>query len=222
MNEEKKLFQCQICGREYERAEGTCDCGADLTIYGKWILEEPGPEPPEPDPSEPETPEPESPEPEPPETQPPEPDPPKPKQPRTGWKYLLAGAVVAVGVLGVLGLFLAGVQQGKKSEVPPVSDEKEDESSREADAETPEECYQLGRAYEYGIEVDQDYTEAAKWYEKAAEQGDMSAQEKLIQCYRNGKGVEKDERKAVEWISRLNDQQYKKTKEMQEKLEQEE
>ncbi len=68
MNEEKKLFQCQICGREYERAEGTCDCGADLTIYGKWILEEPGPEPPEPDPSEPETPEPESPEPEPPET----------------------------------------------------------------------------------------------------------------------------------------------------------
>ena len=59
MNEEKKLFQCQICGREYERAEGTCDCGADLTIYGKWILEEPGPEPPEPDPSEPETPEPE-------------------------------------------------------------------------------------------------------------------------------------------------------------------
>ena len=74
-------------------------------------------------------------------------------------------------VLGVLGLFLAGVQQGKKSEVPPVSDEKEDESSREADAETPEECYQLGRAYEYGIEVDQDYTEAAKWYEKAAEQG---------------------------------------------------
>ena len=37
----------------------------------------------------------------------------------------------------------------------------------------------------------------------------MSAQEKLIQCYRNGKGVEKDERKAVEWISRLNDQQYK-------------
>ena len=49
MNEEKKLFQCQICGREYERAEGTCDCGADLTIYGKWILEEPGPEPPEPD-----------------------------------------------------------------------------------------------------------------------------------------------------------------------------
>ena len=47
MNEEKKLFQCQICGREYERAEGTCDCGADLTIYGKWILEEPGPEPPE-------------------------------------------------------------------------------------------------------------------------------------------------------------------------------
>ena len=99
MNEEKKLFQCQICGREYERAEGTCDCGADLTIYGKWILEEPGPEPPEPDPSEPETPEPESPEPEPPETQPPEPDPPKPKQPRTGWKYLLAGAVVAVALL---------------------------------------------------------------------------------------------------------------------------
>ena len=198
MNEEKKLFQCQICGREYERAEGTCDCGADLTIYGKWILEEPGPEPeapepeapepeppepepPEPEPPEPEPPEPEAPEPEPPEPdppkpgppepEPPEPDPPKPKQSKTGWKYLLAGAVAAVVVLGVLGLFLAGVQQGKKSEVPPVSDEKEDESSREADAETPEECYQLGRAYEYGIEVDQDYTEAAKWYEKAAEQG---------------------------------------------------
>ena len=70
--------------------------------------------------------------------------------------------------------------------------------------------------------VEQDYETAVEWYEKAAEQGDMSAQEKLIQCYRNGKGVEKDERKAVEWISRLNDQQYKKTKEMQEKLEQEE
>ena len=68
---------------------------------------------------------------------------------------------------------------------------------------------QLGNCYYDGKGVEQDYETAVEWYEKAAEQGDMSAQEKLIQCYRNGKGVEKDERKAVEWISRLNDQQYK-------------
>lgn len=43
------------------------------------------------------------------------------------------------------------------------------------------------------------YQEAAKWYQKAAEQDDAEAQKKLADLYAEGKGVKKDPLTAIEW-----------------------
>ena len=50
----------------------------------------------------------------------------------------------------------------------------------------------LGRMYDKGEDVKQDYTEAAKWYQKAAEQGKAAAQNNLGYMYHNGEGVKQD------------------------------
>ena len=54
--------------------------------------------------------------------------------------------------------------------------------------------------YEKGYGVSKDYSEAVKWYRKAAEQGDAEAQNNLGQMYRNGYGVSKDYSEAVKWF----------------------
>ena len=46
----------------------------------------------------------------------------------------------------------------------------------------------------------QDYTEAVKWWRKAAEQGNTDAQYSLGVCYFFGHGVTKDEAEAVKWL----------------------
>lgn len=79
MSEEKQeLCQCQVCGRRYNRAEGTCICGADLSIFGKWISES---EKPVPDNPTPDKPVPDNPTPDKPGPGKPEPDKPKPDKP---------------------------------------------------------------------------------------------------------------------------------------------
>ena len=57
----------------------------------------------------------------------------------------------------------------------------------------------LGNMYYWGNGVSQDYSEAVKWYRKAAEQGDAEAQNNLGQMYRNGYGVSKDYSEAIKW-----------------------
>jgi uncharacterized protein len=49
--------------------------------------------------------------------------------------------------------------------------------------------------------VPQDYAEAAKWYRKAAEQGNASAQAALGGMYANGDGVPQDYVKAHKWFN---------------------
>lgn len=46
------------------------------------------------------------------------------------------------------------------------------------------------------------YTDAAKWYQKSAEQGTAEAQAQLGICYQNGFGVSQDYEQAVKWFSR--------------------
>lgn len=48
--------------------------------------------------------------------------------------------------------------------------------------------------------------EAAKWWRKAAEQGDSQAQYKLSLCYYNGKGVKKDLKEALKWYRKSQEQ----------------
>ena len=54
--------------------------------------------------------------------------------------------------------------------------------------------------YSYGEGVKQDYSEAVKWYRKAAEQGNAKAQCLLGLMYTLGQGVSRDKSEAVNWF----------------------
>ena len=58
----------------------------------------------------------------------------------------------------------------------------------------------LGKMYEEGEGVEQDYQMAIKWYRLAAEQGDGSAQFNLGRMYERGQGVPQDYLYAHMWI----------------------
>jgi TIR domain/Sel1 repeat len=66
----------------------------------------------------------------------------------------------------------------------------------------PELQYELGNRYFYGTGVDRDYTEALKWFRKAAAQGHAGAQTNLGVMYANGQGVDQDDAQAVQWYRR--------------------
>lgn len=57
-----------------------------------------------------------------------------------------------------------------------------------------------GRIYFTGSCVSVDYSEATRWYRKAAEQGHVDSQCSLAINYKNGFGVEKDLEKAKDWF----------------------
>jgi TPR repeat protein len=59
--------------------------------------------------------------------------------------------------------------------------------------------YLLGAKYDAGKEVPQDYKEAAKWYQLAAEQGVLDAHFNLASLYCEGLGVSQNYSKALEW-----------------------
>jgi TPR repeat protein len=52
----------------------------------------------------------------------------------------------------------------------------------------------------YGEVVVTNFTEAAKWYRKAGDQGNMSAQYSLGLMLEKGKGVPKDDKEAAKWF----------------------
>lgn len=56
----------------------------------------------------------------------------------------------------------------------------------------------VGVFYDRGLGVDVNYTEAAKWYQMAAEQDNADALGNLALLYKNGCGVEQDLQKAIE------------------------
>lgn len=60
--------------------------------------------------------------------------------------------------------------------------------------------YELGRRYEFGDGVSQDYAESFKWYCKATENGSQYYYaEKLGEMYKKGLGVEKNYDEAIKW-----------------------
>lgn len=62
---------------------------------------------------------------------------------------------------------------------------------------TAEEKYNLGTRYERGIEVPQNYLEAARWYRLAAMQGHPDGQYKLCELSERGQGVPQDYQEAL-------------------------
>ena len=66
-----------------------------------------------------------------------------------------------------------------------------------------EEMFDRGKDFYYGRNgKKQDYTQAAQWYRKAAEQGHTEAQTDLGYMYERGYGVTKNLKTAVEWYAR--------------------
>jgi hypothetical protein len=54
--------------------------------------------------------------------------------------------------------------------------------------------------YDQGHGVPQDYAQAAIWYRRAAEQGNVAAQANLSKLYEDGRGVLKNYAEAYFWI----------------------
>ena len=59
--------------------------------------------------------------------------------------------------------------------------------------------------YDNGRGVRQDYTEAVKWFKKAAENGSAGGQLKLGLSYLFGLGIQKDRTLAKEWFGKACD-----------------
>ena len=60
--------------------------------------------------------------------------------------------------------------------------------------------------YYIGKGVEEDFKEAVKWYQKAADQGNAMAQSNLGLRYASGEGVEQDLKEAVKWSQKAADQ----------------
>ncbi len=59
--------------------------------------------------------------------------------------------------------------------------------------------YYLGQMFEEGQGIQQNYREAASWYRKAAERGDISSAYSLGVLYHKALGVQQDYQKAAAW-----------------------
>jgi hypothetical protein len=65
---------------------------------------------------------------------------------------------------------------------------------------------EMGKMCYYGDGMPQDYEAAVEWWQKAAEQGNYEAQLSLVNAYRKGTGVEKNQRLANYWLEKANAQ----------------
>ncbi len=68
-----------------------------------------------------------------------------------------------------------------------------------ANAGSPDAEFLVGTKYELGANVKKDPAQAAVWYRKAAEKGDVRAQHSLGVLYESGNGVPADYVTAVQW-----------------------
>ena len=74
---------------------------------------------------------------------------------------------------------------------------------------------ELGKWYEtvdWGTRKEEMNHEAVKWFAKAAEQGNVEAMYCLGECYRDGSGVDEDQKKAVEWFTKAAKQGHEEAK----------
>ena len=72
--------------------------------------------------------------------------------------------------------------------------------------DNPQTWSYLGKSYEWGFGVIQDFSEAFRWYRKSAEQGDDYGQKTLGSMYFNGRGVTQDFSEGVRWYRKSAEQ----------------
>ncbi|TLU83211.1 MAG: sel1 repeat family protein [Chlorobium sp.] len=79
----------------------------------------------------------------------------------------------------------------------------------EAEKGNPEAQNKVGTYYKIGIGTEQNDTEAASWYRKAADQGYAEAQFNLGEMYEEGKGVAGNIETALSWYKKACDNGWK-------------
>lgn len=77
-----------------------------------------------------------------------------------------------------------------------------DAITRSAAVGQPQAQCAMGDRYAQGSGVAQNWFEACRWYDMAAQQGDAAAQCALAACYAAGKGVKKDKAHAFIWFEK--------------------
>lgn len=77
-----------------------------------------------------------------------------------------------------------------------------DAISRAAAGGQPQAQCAMGDRYAHGTGVAQNWYEACRWYDMAAQQGDAAAQCALAVCFASGKGVRKDMAHAFIWFEK--------------------
>lgn len=63
----------------------------------------------------------------------------------------------------------------------------------------------VGEKYAAGAGVAQDAKQAAEWYRKAAEQGNVAGEVHMAECFRDGRGMSRDKTQAAEWYRKAAD-----------------
>lgn len=135
-------------------------------------------------------------------------EPPREKKPISRETILLVSAIVLI-VLAI-GASVTLLLRGHKAtavvavtpnqpEAPPAKTTTLDDLRRFAELGDPVAQFALGARYAQGDEVKQDYAEAVRWFEKAANQGHVVAQATLGAYYWAGRGVPEDLTKAYFW-----------------------
>ena len=113
-------------------------------------------------------------------------------------------AVLKINMKRILSLLaagwrmLCGRRMGNWQESAYIKAEKIKADQGDVDAQLYLGELYYGQYYE-GVRTEKDYAEAAKWYRKAAEQGNAQAQYQLGYMYDYGKGVPKDKEEVVKW-----------------------
>ena len=120
------------------------------------------------------------------------------------WIQISGETPLPISVRMLCGIFATAVQK-KKNEIL-----KEIELYQKAEAGDAEAQYKFGSML---ARADEDHEEAIRWYVKAANQGHVSAQNKLGTYYMTGMGAPRDDKKAVELFAKaanqgLGDAQY--------------
>ena len=101
-------------------------------------------------------------------------------------------------LLGILSVVLSGCSTAEKK------------TPEQAVVQTRPSPAEVQQYYQKGLASDgrRDYTAAAEWYRKAADQGYAKAQYNLGVAYAQGQGVPKDLQEAVKWFRKAADQRF--------------
>ena len=83
---------------------------------------------------------------------------------------------------------------------------QEEVTSLISNTTSPYRQYELGVRVYNGNGMPQNYVEAAKWFQKSADQGNAAAQYSLGYMYANGEGVAENDAEAVKWYRLAADQ----------------